>query len=85
MLVLSHKGKQGKKMLKITNIKLKVLPLNKNKGLVYKGTRLETKFNAWHKTKKEYHHNLTCSVKCPMKNYPEFCNDKTGMRLIESS
>ena len=27
--------------------------------------------------------SLTCSDKCPMKNYPEFCNGKTGIRLIE--
>ena len=34
----------------------------------YTGTKLGTKFNVKDKTKKEHHHDLAYSVKCPMKN-----------------
>ena len=36
--------------------------------LVYTDTKLGTKFNAKDKTKKEHHHDLTYSVKYPVKN-----------------
>ena len=51
--------------------------------LVYTGTKLETKFNVKDKTKKEHHHDLTYSVKCPMKNCLESYNGETRTRLIE--
>ena len=38
--------------------------------LVYTGTNLEAKFNVKDNTKKEHHHDLTYSVKCPMQNCP---------------
>ena len=44
--------------------------------LLYTGTKLGTKFDVKDKTKKEHHHDLTYSVKCPMKN------GETGRRLI---
>ena len=50
---------------------------------VYTGTKLETKFNVKDKIKKEHHHDLTYSVKYPMKNCPESYNDETGRRLME--
>ena len=49
----------------------------------YTATKLGTKFNVKGKIKKEYHHNLTYRVKCPMKNCPKFCNGETGRSLIE--
>ena len=51
--------------------------------IVYQGTKLGTKFNVKDKTKKEHHHDLTYSVKCPMKNCLESYNGETGRRLIE--
>ena len=51
--------------------------------LVYTATRLRTKFNVNDKTKKEEHNDLTYSVKCPMKNFPEPYKCETGRRLIE--
>ena len=51
--------------------------------LVHRGTKLGTKFNTKDKTKKEHHHDLTYSIKCPMKNYLESYNGETGRRLIE--
>ena len=36
-----------------------------------------------YKTKKEHHHDLTYSVKYPMKNCLESDNGETGRRLIE--
>ena len=51
--------------------------------LVYTGTKLETKFNVKDKAKKEHHHDLTYSVKCPMKNCIESYNGETGKSLIE--
>ena len=77
MLDLLYKGIQGEHTLK--NIKReisKVLPQDKNMQLFYTETKLGTKFNAKDKTKKEHHHDLTYSVKCPMKN------GETGRRLI---
>ena len=77
MLDLLYKGIQGEHTLK--NIKReisKVLPQDKNMQLFYTGTKLGTKFNVKDKTKKEHHHDLTYSVKCPMKN------GETGRRLI---
>ena len=50
---------------------------------VYTGIKLGTKFNVKDKTKKEHHHDLTYSVKCPMKNCLESYNGETGRRLIE--
>ena len=77
MLDLLYKGIQGEHTLK--NIKReisKVLPQDKNMQLFYTETKLGTKFNVKDKTKKEHHHDLTYSVKCPMKN------GETGRRLI---
>ena len=77
MLDLLCKGIQGEHTLK--NIKReisKVLPQDKNMQLFYTETKLGTKFNVKDKTKKEHHHDLTYSVKCPMKN------GETGRRLI---
>ena len=51
--------------------------------LFYAGTKLGIKFNVKVKTKKEHHHDLTYSVKCPMKNCLESYNGETGRRLIE--
>ena len=51
--------------------------------LVYTGTKLGTKFNVKDKRKKEHHHDLTYSVKCPMKICLESYNGETGRRLIE--
>ena len=56
---------------------------DKNMQLVYTGTKLGTKFNVKDKTKEEHHHDLTYSVKCPMKNCLESYNGETGRRLIE--
>ena len=50
---------------------------------VYTGSKLGTKFNVKDKTKKEHHHDLTYSVKCPIKNCLESHNGETGRRLIE--
>ena len=61
----------------------KVLPEDKKMQLLYTGAKLGTKFNVKHKTKKEHHHDLTCSVKCRMKNCTESYNGETGKRLIE--
>ena len=36
--------------------------------LVYAETKLGTKFNVKVTTKKEHHHDLIYSVKCPIKN-----------------
>ena len=48
--------------------------------LVCTGTRLGTKFHVKGKAKEEHYHDLTDSVKCPMrKSY----NGKTGRRLLE--
>ena len=46
----------------------KVLSEDKNMQLVYAGTKLGTKFNVKVTTKKEHHHDLIYSVKCPIKN-----------------
>ena len=51
--------------------------------LVYRGTKLGTKFNVKNNRKKDHHHDLTYSVKCPMKNCLVFYNGETGKRLIE--
>ena len=84
MLVFPYKGIQGEHTLK--NIKReinKVLSEDKNMQLVYKGTKLVTKFIVKDKTKKEHHHDLTYSVKCLMKNCLESYNDETRRRLVE--
>ena len=79
LLVLPYKEIQGEHTLKHTKHKInKVLPEDKNMQLVYTGTMLGTKFNVKDKTKKEHHHDLTYSVKYPMKNCPESYNDETG-------
>ena len=84
MLVLPYKGIQGKHTLKHIKRKInKILPEYKNMQLVYTGTKLGTKFNVKDKTKKEHHHDLTYSVKCPMKNCLESYNGETGRKLIE--
>ena len=68
LLVLPYKEIQGEHTLKHTKHKInKVLPEDKNMQLVYTGTMLGTKFNVKDKTKKEHHHDLTYSVKYPMK------------------
>ena len=51
--------------------------------LVYAGTKLGTKFNVKVTTKKEHHHDLICSVKCPIKNCLWSYNGETGRRLIK--
>ena len=77
MLDLLYKGIQGEHTLKNIEREIsKVLPQDKNMQLFYTGTKLGTKFNVKDKTKKEHHHDLTYSVKCPMKN------GETGRRLI---
>ena len=68
ILVLPYKGRQGEHTLKHIKRKInKALPENKNMQLVYTGTNLGTKFIFKDKTKKGCHHDLTYSVKCPMK------------------
>ena len=84
MLVLPYKGIQSENTLKHIKIEInKVLQEHKNMQIVYQGTKLGTKFNVKDKTKKEHHHDLTYSVKCPMKNCLESYNGETGRRLIE--
>ena len=84
MLVLLCKGIQGEHTLKNNKRKInKVLPENKNMELVYTGTKLGTKFNVKGKTKKEHHHDLANSVKCPVKDCIDSYNGETGRRLIE--
>ena len=84
MPVLPYKGIQGEHMLKyIKHAINKVLSEDKNMQLVYAGTKLRTKFYIKDKTKKEHHHDLTWSVKCPMKNCLESYNCETGRRIIE--
>ena len=69
MLVHPHKGIQGENMLKHIKREInKVLPEDKSIQLVYTGTKLGKKFNVKVKIKKAHHHDLTYSVKCPMKN-----------------
>ena len=51
--------------------------------LVYTGTKLGTKFNVKDKSKKEHHHDLTYSVKFPMKNCLESYNGETGRKPIK--
>ena len=51
--------------------------------LVDRGTKLGTKFNVTDKTKKEYHHDLVYSVKCPTKKCLESYNGETRRRMIE--
>ena len=84
ILLLPYIGIQGehtpKHIKRETN---NVLPEDKKMQLFYTGTKLGTKFNVKHKTKKEHHHDLTCSVKCRMKNCTESYNGETGRRLIE--
>ena len=75
LLVLPYKGIQGERTLEHIKRKInKVLPENKNKQLVYTGTKFETKFNLKGKTK-EHRHDLTYSVVWKI--------DETGKRLEE--
>ena len=84
MLVLPYKGIPGERTLKHIKREInKVLPEDKNMQLVYTGTKLGTKFNVKDKTKKEHHHDLTYSVKCPMKNCLESYNGETGRKPVE--
>ena len=84
MLVLPYKGIQGEHTLKHIKREInKALPEDKKMQLFYTGNKLETKSNVQDKTKKEYHDDLTYSVKCPMKNCLEAYNGETGRRLIE--
>ena len=69
ILVLRYKEIHGEHTLKHIKREInKVLPENKNMQLVYKETKLGTKFNVKVKTKKQHHHDLTYSVKYPIKN-----------------
>ena len=69
MFVLPYKGIQDEDTLKHSKHEIsKVLPEDKNMELVYTGTELGTNVNVKYKTKKKHNHDLTYSVKCPMKN-----------------
>ena len=49
--------------------------------LIYTETKLGTKFNAKDKTKEEHHHDLTYSVKYPVKNKTMQSRDVSRTRL----
>ena len=83
MLVLQYKGIQRGHLLKHIKREInKVLPKDKNRQIVYTGTKLGTKFNVKDKTKKGHHHHLTYSAKCSIKKCLESYNGETGEKHL---
>ena len=84
LLMLPYKGKVGETTMKsLRNSLKKIIPANNTCKIIYKGTKLGSKFNVKDKINKKHKHDLVYKATCPNENCNETYVGEVGRRFAE--